>query len=248
MTSIKLNIKGKIAFISGANRGIGKAIAEELISNGIKKIYAGARKLESLTELQEKYGDKIIPIQLDVTNIESIKKAAESVDQLDILINNAGVFSVGKIFSDQANSSLEENLNVNVWGLINLSNALISKLKKESETAIINISSIAGLGNMPMCSTYSVSKAAVHSITQGMRGELAGANTLVIGVYPGPIDTDMAADLEMDKDKPEIVAQNIINGLTNGTEDVFPDALSKEIEGIYTTSPKSIEKAFSAYI
>lgn len=247
MSTTKMNIEGKVAFISGANRGIGKAITEELISKGIKTIYAGARNIASLSDLQNRYGNKIIPIQLDVTNADSIKEAASKVGDLDILINNAGVFSVGKIFSEQANPSLEENLNVNVWGLINLSNALVSKLKKESETAIVNISSIAGLANMPMCATYSVSKAAVHSITQGMRGELAETNTLVMGVYPGPIDTEMAADLPMEKDSPENVARDIVKGLSDGVEDIYPDVMSKEAGPMYATNPKAIEQNFGTF-
>ncbi|MDG1803401.1 SDR family NAD(P)-dependent oxidoreductase [Flavicella sp.] len=247
METTKINIEGKTVFISGANRGIGKAIVEELISKGARKIYAGARNTESLKTLQAKYGTIIVPIQLDVTDIASIQAAAAQVEDLDILVNNAGVFSIGKIFSKEANASLEENLNVNVWGLINLSNALIEKLRKNSTTAIVNISSLAGLGNMPMCATYSVSKAAVHSITQGMRGELANTNTLTMGVYPGPIDTDMAADLQMDKDIPENVAKDIVNGLIEGIEDVYPDAMSKEASSVYITNPKAIEQNFGTF-
>ena len=247
MSDKRVDPKGKVAFVSGANRGIGKAITIALLEHGINKVYAGARNTSSLKELQEKYSDRLVPVQLDVTNPSSIASAASQVDELDILVNNAGVLAVGKIFSAEANKSLEQNLNVNVWGLINLSNALIDKLNKEEVTSIINISSLAGLGNMPFASTYSISKAAVHSITQGMRAELLEKNTLVMGVYPGPIETDMTTDLDMEKDSPENVARTIVEGLKNGDEDIFPDVMSKQAGEFYATSPKAVEKQFATF-
>lgn len=242
-----LNPKGKTAFVSGANRGIGKAILIELLEQGVSKIYAGARNVDSLNELVASYKERIIPIQLDVTNDESIRKAANSVESLDILVNNAGVFATGGVMADNALESLETNLNVNVWGLLKLSNAMLPQLKNREASAVINISSLAGLANMPMAATYSVSKAAVHSITQGMRAELNENNTLVIGVYPGPIDTDMAAQIDMEKDSPQNVAKAIVNSMNEGIEDVYPDVMSKEAGAYYAQNPKEIEKQFGQF-
>ncbi len=247
MSVIKINPKGKIALISGANRGIGKSIAIELLNRGAEKVYAGARDVATLKELVIEFGDRVIPIQLDVTDSISIANAASKIDKLDILVNNAGVFSIGGIFNGETTKSLQQNLDVNLWGVINLSNAVIDVLKKSEASSIINISSLAGLGNMPMAATYSVSKAAVHNLTQGMRAELTSNNTLVIGVYPGPIETDMTAGVEMDKDSPENVAKNIVDGLVNGIEDVFPDALSSQIAPLYASDPKSVEQQFSQF-
>ena len=239
--------KGKIALVSGANRGIGKAITLELLNQGAAKVYTGARNVETLSELISQFGDRVVPVQLDVTDDHSIQRAAASINELDILVNNAGVFALGGILSDAALSSMKSNLDINVWGLIKLSNAVYPQLSKSTGSAIINISSLAGLGNMPMAATYSVSKAAVHSITQGMRAELSEQNTLVMGVYPGPIDTDMAASLEMDKDSPANVAKAIVNGLTSGTEDVFPDVMSQQAGNFYLSSPKAVEQEFANF-
>lgn len=244
---MKLNVKNKIAFVSGANRGIGKSITEELLNRGVKKVYTGARDITSLKDLIKIYGDRIVAVQLDVTDKDSIQNATKNITELDILVNNAGVFSIGGIFSGATSESLNQNLNVNLWGVIDLSNALISQLKSSDSPAIVNISSLAGLGNMPMAATYSISKAAVHSLTQGMRAELAANNALVMGVYPGPIDTDMAADLAMDKDSPEQVAKQIVDGLENGKEDVFPDVLSSQIEPLYASNPKEVEQQFGQF-
>ena len=247
MSQIKLNPENKVALVSGANRGIGKAITVELLESGASKVYAGARNIASLDTLVAQYGDRIVPVELDVTKQGTIDALAEKVDGVDILVNNAGVFSIGKIFSDTAKSSLKENLDVNVWGVVNLTRAFEKDLQKESETAVINISSLAGLANMPMASTYSISKAAVHSLTQGMRAELADKNALVVGVYPGPIDTDMAAGLEMEKDSPENVAKDIVNALREGNEDVFPDIMSKQAGEFYASNPKGVEQQFANF-
>ena len=220
----------------------------ELLEKGAKKVYTGARNLASLDSLKQKYGDRIIPILLDVTDKASISKAAESAGDVEILVNNAGVFAMGGFFSEGTFSALETNLNVNVWGLVNLTNALAKSLRAKPSSAIINVSSVAGLGNMPMAATYSASKAAVHSITQGMRAELAAENVLVIGVYPGPIDTDMTKEVEMDKDSPENVARDIIQAMIDGTEDVFPDVMSKQVGVGYFQDPKAVEKQFAQFL
>lgn len=247
MSDLKISPVGKVVFISGANRGIGKALAIALLEKGAKKVYAGARNPRSLNEIVSHYGDRLIPVQLDVTDQSSINQAAKIAHDVQILINNAGVLRPGGFFSKDAVPSFEIQLNVNVWGLLNLSRAFIDTLKKNRPAAIINISSLAGLGNMPVIGTYSASKSAVHSITQGMRAELSSTPMLVIGVYPGPIDTDMTQGLELEKDSPENVAKDVIQALMDGNEDVFPDLMSKQVGEHYGRNPKAIEKEFGQY-
>lgn len=247
MSEVKINVEGKVAFISGSNRGIGKAIVVEMLESGAKKVYAGARNISSLSALAEKYGERIVPVQLDVTNDESIKNATASLSDVEILINNAGVLAPGGFTTPDALDNLMSHLSVNVFGLVKLTNALVDSIKSKESGAIVNVSSVAGLGNMPMLGTYSASKAIVHSITQSVRGELANDNILVAGVYPGPIDTDMAKGFEMEKDSPENVAKNIVASLANGEEDIFPDVMSTQVGAGYASSPKGIEKEFAAY-
>jgi NAD(P)-dependent dehydrogenase (short-subunit alcohol dehydrogenase family) len=248
MSELKINPEGKIALVSGGNRGIGKAIVIELLEKGAKKVYAGARNPSTLNILKDKYGDRLVPIQLDVTSKDSIAAVAKEATDVEILVNNAGRVNFGGIFADGAEDALTEDLSVNVHGLLNLTRALINTLKSQTSAAIVNVSSLAGLANMPMIGTYSITKAAVHSITQGIRGELAEENILVAGVYPGAIDTDLVKDLEMDKDSPENVAKNVVNALIEGVEDVFPDVMSAQAGPGYQASPKAIEKEFAAYI
>lgn len=248
MSRIKISPKSKVALVSGSNRGIGKAITIELLQRGAKKVYVGARNLDTLKELKAKYGERLVPIALDVTDNTSIEKVAQTAIDLEILINNAGVFEAGGFFAEETYTSLKKNLDVNVWGLIKLSHDLIDSLKNKKEAAIVNIASVAGLANMPMAATYSATKATVHSIIQGMRAELIDENILVMGVYPGPIDTDMTKDFPMEKDTPQHVATEIIDGLIEGKEYVFPDEMSKQIEPAYYSDPIAVEKQFSQFI
>jgi len=243
----KMQIDGKVAFVSGSNRGIGKAVTIALLEHGAKKVYAGARDITKLDSLKSCYGERLVPVVLDVTNDHSINQAASLAKDVEILINNAGIFSVGNFLNGNLLESLHTNFEVNVWGLVKLTHAFLETLREKDTAAIACVSSIIGLASMPMGLTYCASKAAVHSVIQGLRGELNDSNILVSGVYPGPIDTDMTKELEMDKDSPENVAENIIKGLIAGDEDIFPDSMSSEVGKAYFESPKSVEKQFSAF-
>ena len=122
-------IEGKVALVSGANRGIGLAISKALLANGIQKLFAGARNPESLNALVQEAPERVVPVRLDVTDEESIRAVAQLVTNVDILVNNAGVFQMGGIFSDEAVRSLSTNLDVNLWGLINLTRALSGSIR-----------------------------------------------------------------------------------------------------------------------
>jgi len=247
MKTKRISIEGKVVFVSGSNKGIGKAVTIELLENGAKKVYAGARDIKTLKDLKSCYGERLVPVELDVTKDESVAMAGKMATDVEILINNSGVFSVGNFLNGNLLESLQTNFDVNVWGLVKLTNALLGSLRKQQSAAIVSVSSIIGLASMPMGLTYCASKAAVHSIIQGLRGELKDSNILVTGVYPGPIDTEMAKDLEMEKDTPQNVAKNIVEGIKEGLEDIFPDVMSSQVGEAYFTSPKAVETQFSGF-
>ena len=244
----QVNPKGKVVFVSGANRGIGKSITIELLERGAAKVYAGSRNIDTLSDLKAKYGERLVPVVLDLSNDTSISQASKVAADVDILINNAGVLVGGEVLTKSAIKGLQDNFEVNVFGTLKLTLAFKEQLKKSSETAIVNLSSLAGLANMPVIGTYSVSKAAVHSITQGLRGELVNDNVLVSCAYPGPIDTDMVRGMEMPKDSPENVTKSIVDGLENGTEYIFPDQMSAEAGPVYLASPQGIETQFGSFV
>lgn len=240
------SIRGKTALVTGANRGIGEALVKALLAQGAKRIYAAGRSLENLAPLVSLAPTVIVPVQLDVTNALDIANTARLISELDVLINNAGI-ATGSTFSGETSLSIAiDEMATNYFGPINLTHALLPVLHKSSGAAVINISSIAGISNFPTLGPYSASKAAVHSFTQGLRAELRKTNIAVVGVYPGPVDTDMTRDFEMDKAAPADVAATILSGLENGIEDVFPDAFSQQMYQVFTTSPKQLEQQFGA--
>ena len=205
--------------VTGANRGIGRALVAEALKRGAKKIYAGHRG-------QMNHPDKrVIPIMLDVTNISQIKDAVAMIEDLDVLINNAGI----ALYDDLSDSSmLDKHLSVNLYGPFNVIQAFLPALKK-SHGAIVNNLSMVALAPFAPIASYSVSKAAAFSMTQSMRAYLAGQNISVHAIMTGPIDTDMNRGLDIPKTDPEIAAKNIFEGLEAGQEEIFPDPMSAQL-------------------
>jgi len=241
----KFNIDTKVALVTGANRGIGEAFVRHLLKSGAIKIYAGVRDIENLKSLVEEFPEQIEPVLLDVTNTDHISSLKEKIGKLDILVNNAGVAHGCFFTSDDATSIAKTEMETNYFGPVQVTNAVLPLLKQSSEAAIINISSIAGIGAMAAIGPYSASKAAMHSYTQGLRAELQNENIAVIGVYPGPIDTRMAEAWEMDKPAPSQVANKTFDVLTAGEFDVFPDDFSQQMHALFLDHPHKLQEAFS---
>ena len=241
-------IDNKTVLVTGANRGIGKAIVEALVAQGAKRIYAAARDPDNLADLVKTAPAVIVPVRLDVRSASDISGLAAQIDQLDLLINNAGI-ATGSTFSgeDSLTIALGE-MATNYFGVINLTHALLPVLRTSAQAAVVNISSIAGISNFPTLGPYSASKAAVHSFTQGLRADLRSANIFVQGVYPGPVETRLAEGIEMPKAAPKDVADAILRGLDDGSEDVFPDDFSQAMHQVFRQNPKELEKQFGAMV
>ena len=234
-----MNITNKTVLITGANRGIGRALLDEALRRGAKKVYAGTR-----SALQ--HSDKrLTPLTLDVTSASQIQRAVDQVDTLDVLINNAGI----AIYDDLSNlDMIEQHLAVNFLGLLKVTNAFLPLLKR-SKGAIVNNLSLAGLAPLPVVPAYSISKAAALNLTQSLRALLAGEGITVHAVVLGPVDTDMNRGFEIPKASTESAAVGIFDGLEKGEEEIFPDPASQSIaEGWRTGVTKALERQFSAFV
>jgi NAD(P)-dependent dehydrogenase (short-subunit alcohol dehydrogenase family) len=234
-----MNIANKSVLITGANRGIGQALVNEAIRRGAKRVFAGTRGA-----LQ--HADKrVTPLTLDVTNSSQIQRAAEEVDTLDVLINNAGV----AIYDDLSNLEvIERHLAVNLLGVLKVTNAFLPQLKT-SKGAVVNNLSLVGLAPLPIIPGYSISKAAAFNMTQSLRALLASQGVTVHAVVLGPVDTDMNRGFNIPKASPESAARNIFDGLEKGEEEIFPDPASLSIaEGWRAGVGKSLERQFAAFV
>jgi NAD(P)-dependent dehydrogenase (short-subunit alcohol dehydrogenase family) len=234
-----MNIENKAVLITGANRGIGRALVNEALRRGAKRVYAGTR-----TQLQHA-DPRVTPLTLDVTNASQIQQAAEEVETLDVLINNAGV----AIYDDLSDPDVvEKHFAVNLFGMLKVTRAFLPLLRR-SNGAIVNNLSMVALAPLPVVAAYSISKAAALSMTQSLRALLTGQGVSVHGVIIGPTDTDMNRGFDIPKASPESTARGIFDGLERGEQEIFPDPASQSLaDGWRTGVAKVLEAQFSAFI
>lgn len=241
-------LAGKAALVTGANRGIGAALVDALAAAGVKKIYAAARDITSLEPLAQRHPDLVEPVLLDVTNPGHIAALAEKIPALDILINNAGIASGCNLTSSNTLETARREMETNFFGPLQLTPALLPQLRQSKQAAIVNVASIVSFSNFPNVAPYSISKAAVHSYTQGLRAELAADGIQVMGVYPGPVDTGMTAEWDMVKASPAQIASNILEALGKGEAYVFPDDFSTQMYAQFRQDPLAFEKTLAGIV
>jgi NAD(P)-dependent dehydrogenase (short-subunit alcohol dehydrogenase family) len=234
-----MDVANKTVLITGANRGIGRALVNDALRRGARRVFAGSRGPLDITD------DRVTTLMLDVTNASHIHRAVEAIDSLDVLINNAGV----AIYDDLSNLDVvEQHLQVNVFGMIRVTHAVMPLLKR-SRGAIVNNLSLAALAPLPIIPAYSISKAAAFNMTQSLRALLASEGVTVHGVLLGPVDTDMNRGLEIPKASPESAAAGIFDGLARGEEEIFPDPASASIAASWRAgAAKALERQFAVFV
>jgi NAD(P)-dependent dehydrogenase (short-subunit alcohol dehydrogenase family) len=234
-----MDVADKTVLITGANRGIGRALVNDALRRGARRVFAGSRGPLDITD------DRVTTLTLDVTNASHIHRAVEAIDSLDVLINNAGV----AIYDDLSNLDVvEQHLQVNVFGMIRVTHAVMPLLKR-SRGAIVNNLSLAALAPLPIIPAYSISKAAAFNMTQSLRALLASEGVTVHGVLLGPVDTDMNRGLEIPKASPESAAAGIFDGLARGEEEIFPDPASASIAASWRAgAAKALERQFAVFV
>ena len=234
-----MNIAEKTVLITGANRGIGRALVHEALKRGAKRVYAGTRGAPVNAD------KRVTPLTLDVTNMEDIQRAANAIQTLDVLINNAGIARY-EALTDL--DEIEQQLAVNLFGTFKMTRAFLPLLTR-SRGAVVNTLSLMALAPFPITPGYSISKAAAFNMTQSMRALQAAQGVTVHGIILGPVDTDMTRGFEIPKASPEAVAVGIFDGLGRGEEDIFPDPMSQQIaEGWRNGVAKALERQFAPFV
>lgn len=237
-----MNVDNAVAMVTGSNRGIGKALVEALIETGAKKIYATARNTNELHFNSGK--TEIVPFQVDISDHKSVNNMAKRAKDITLLFNNAGVLDFGDILNVPL-ESIKRDFDTNFYGTLAVARSFAPIIEANGGGAIVNTLTLLSLASMPGFAAYNASKAAEWSMTLSLRASLAEKNIQVHGVFPGAVDTDMLAGVDITKTRPADVAQAIIKGIKENKEDIFPDPMSTEIYAAWRKDHKSIERQFA---
>lgn len=206
------NIKGKVALVTGAGRGIGKATSIALAKEGVHIALIGRTQnnVDAVAKELEGYGVKTVAIAADVTNLQQIEAAVEKINatlgSIDILVNNAGISKFGK-FLELTPEEFFNIINVNVMGVYNVTRAVLPQMLERNAGEIINISSTAGQKGAPVTSAYSASKAAVIGMSESLMMEVRKSDIRVVTLTPSTVATDMAVELNLTDGNTEKVMQ-----------------------------------------
>jgi NAD(P)-dependent dehydrogenase (short-subunit alcohol dehydrogenase family) len=234
-----MQIADSAVLITGANRGIGRALVEAALARGARRVYAGTRVPFAHPDR------RVTALTLDVTDAEQIAAAAAAATDVDILVNNAGL----AVYEDLADSrTLDRHLGVNLYGTYEVTQAFLPTVTR-ARGAIVNVLSVAALAAVPVLPAYSISKAAEFNMTQSLRALLAGQGVRVHAALLGPVDTDMTRGLDIPKATPEAVAQAILNGVERDADEIFPDPLSESLAAGWLAGPaKALERENAALV
>jgi NAD(P)-dependent dehydrogenase (short-subunit alcohol dehydrogenase family) len=219
-----MDIAGKKALVTGANRGLGRAFAEALLEAGASTVYAGARNPSMVSN------PRLTAVRLDVTSSRDVAAAAKVCRDVDILINNAGLMLTASVLAENSEDALRREMGVNVFGALAMAKAFAPVLEHNGGGVIVNMLSVVSWYVYPFNATYCASKYAALAVTDGLRIQLKAQGTHVIGVYAGFIDTEMAAALSSGpKASPQQVAEKTVQGIRAGLDHVLADERAESL-------------------
>lgn len=238
-----MKIRNSVALVTGANRGLGLAYAKALLAAGARKVYAGARDPSSVPVLEG-----LVPVRLDVNNAGDIAAAVAQCGDIELLINNAGIIGDEPLLGENGVEALHNVLDTNLYGVLAMSRAFAPVLRANGGGAIANLVSGHAQANLPLMGSFCASKAALLSLTQALRAELAQQGTHVLAVLPGLIDTDSVRSLGLPKTAPAYVARSLVQGLKLRLEEVYPGDMAGGIAYGAVNDPKAAEKRFAGHL
>lgn len=219
-----MKIQDSVALVTGANRGLGLSFAKALLAGGARKVYAAARDPASVAL------PGVVPIALDVTQADQIGALAHELGDVTLLINNAGISRSSGFLGAHTLDALRAELDTNLFGPLLTSRAFAPVLARHGGGAIVNVLSALSWVNMPAFGTYSASKSAAWSMTNGLRHELRAQGTQVLGLHVAFMDTDMARGAQGPKTHPDEVAAQVLAALEAGREEVLADAITRQVK------------------
>src|SRR5215469_13856407 len=235
-----MNLTESVALVTGANRGLGARLVQELLHAGAAKVYATSRAPGTIAA-DVAADPRVRTLTLDITDPASVRAAAAAARDVTVLVNNAGVLAFGSALEGDL-SAFERDLRTNYLGTLRATRAFAPVLERHGPAAVVNVLTLIALAPVGPMAGYSASKAAAHSITQALRAELRDRGITVLGAYPGGMDTDMLAGVDAPKAPPEVVAERVIASLAAGETLVFPDDASASAGSVYLSDPLKLER------
>ncbi|WP_112248532.1 SDR family oxidoreductase [Kribbella monticola] len=214
-------LEGAVVLVTGGSRGIGKAIVDDLLTRGVKKVYATARNPQPSTD------DRLVNVPLEVTDPASIEALAAAAPDVTVLINNAGITG-GRSLLDAPVEEIREVFEANFFGPLNVTRAFVPVIERNGGGHILNMHSV--LSWISIGGAYPASKAALWSQTNALRLELLDRGIGVTGLHVGYVDTDMAAHISDPKSRPEDIAKQALDAIETGTHEVVADELSRNVK------------------
>jgi len=235
-----MQIKDAVVLVTGANRGLGKSLVQAFLAAGARKVYAGSRKLVESSD------PRLQPIKLDITNAHDIAAAAETCQDINILINNAGIATFTTFLTAPSLDEARNTMETNYIGTLAMIRAFAPILKKNGGGVLVNMLSVLSWFASPRLGSYSASKAAALALTETIRIELRSQGTLVMGVHAGFMDTDMADQAIGPKVSTGVVAASIIEGISSDREEVLADQPSQNVKAMLASNRQAFYKQIQA--
>jgi NAD(P)-dependent dehydrogenase (short-subunit alcohol dehydrogenase family) len=227
-----VNIKGSTVVVTGGQRGLGKAIVDELLRRGTAKVYATARAPQPSED------PRVVSVELDVIDPDSVAALAGTASDADILINNAGTAGAPKLLGSD-DEEIHAVFETNYFGALRVAKAFAPVLADNGGGALVNILSVASwLGGMGGCGD---SKAAIWAATNSLRIELEKQSTLVTGVHLGYTDTEMFGHIDVPKTDPRQIAREIVGGIERGDTEVLADDASRRVKSVLSGPVEALQ-------
>jgi NAD(P)-dependent dehydrogenase (short-subunit alcohol dehydrogenase family) len=233
-------IADTVALVTGANRGLGQQLVAALLERGASKVYAAARSIGSLGELDP----RVVPLAIDLTDAGQIQQAARVATDVRLLINNASTAAFALPLEAEP-EALAQEMATNYLGTLAMIRSFAPVIEAAGGGEIVNVLSVLSLAATPPMAGYSASKAAAHSMTQSLRPGLAARGIVIKGAYPAGIDTEMVAGFDSPKASPVAVAHGILDGVEATAPEIFPCTASQGLSELWWHDPKAFELAFS---
>ena len=238
-----MEIRGCVALVTGANRGIGKGFVSALLERGAAKVYATARNPQSLQPLVTQGAGRVIALPLDVTDAGHIAAAAARCTDLQLLINNGGTAAYSGFLQPPNIDAMRAEMETNFWGQLNMIRAVTPLLANNGGGAIIQILSIGAMTCFPAVGSYCASKFAANAMCKGLRAELVPQRTHLMSVFSGAIESDMSKNTPGPKISALTHAHNCLAALEDGQEELYPDFKSQRMRDAYWNDPVAYERA-----